>query len=51
MVKTINLNFDGYWREIYQSEIPKKSGIYAVYICKYNKPEKDGEIGTLTLKN
>ena len=50
MAKTIKLNFDGYWREVNQSEIPKKSGIYAVYVCEYNKPEKEGEKGSVTLK-
>ena len=50
MAKTIKLSFDGYWREVNKSGIPKESGVYAVYVCKYNEPEKKGERGTVTLK-
>ena len=50
MAKTITLNFDGYWREVNKAGIPAKSGVYAVYVCKYNKPEKEGAKGTVTLK-
>lgn len=50
MVKTINLDFDGYWREVNKSGIPKNSGVYAVYVCRYNKPEKEGEKGSVTLE-
>ena len=38
MAKKINLNFRGYWREINKSGIPTESGVYAVYVCKYNPP-------------
>lgn len=41
MVKTINLDFRGYWREVNKSGIPAESGVYAVYVCKYNPPPKD----------
>jgi len=40
LVKTINLNFDGYWREVNKGGIPKKSGVYAVYVCRYNEQNK-----------
>ena len=46
MAKTIKLDFDGYWREVNKSSIPAKSGIYTVYVCKYNPPPKD----TVSLK-
>jgi hypothetical protein len=35
--KTINLKFRGYWLEKELGHIPKESGIYAVYVCKFNK--------------
>ena len=41
MAKTINLNFRGYWREVNKSGIPASSGVYAVYICRYNPPPKN----------
>jgi len=41
MAKTINLDFDGYWREADKSGTPARSGVYAVYVCKYNPPPKD----------
>ena len=41
MAKTINLDFRGYWREVNKSGIPTESGIYAVYVCKYNPKPKD----------
>jgi len=50
MAKTINLDFDGYWREVNKSSIPKRAGVYAVYVCKYIKPEKKGAKATVTLK-
>ncbi|MFW5406254.1 GIY-YIG nuclease family protein [Pectobacterium carotovorum] len=34
--KTINLNFEGYWREAIKSSVPSKSGIYCVYACTHN---------------
>lgn len=39
MIKTISLEFDGYWCEG-SDDIPKKSGIYCVYTC-VNNPSKD----------
>lgn len=44
MDKTISLTFDGYWREVNVVGVPAKSGIYLVYVCKYNEPQ-----GTVTL--
>ena len=38
-MKTISLNFEGYWREINKSFIPEKSGVYCVYACTYNTSE------------
>ncbi len=35
-MKTIYLEFKGYWRENNKESIPKQSGIYCVYTCKYN---------------
>lgn len=31
----IILTFDGYWAEANKNDIPKKSGIYCVYACRY----------------
>lgn len=36
MEKTINLTFEGYWREKNFSGIPNYSGIYVFQECKYN---------------
>ena len=49
MVKVINLDFDGYWREVNKSGIPARSGVYAVYVCQYNEPKEEGSKGTVTL--
>lgn len=49
MAKTIALDFDGYWREVNKDGIPDKSGIYGVYVCKYNPP-KEGKKSSVTLK-
>ncbi|MGD0202520.1 MAG: GIY-YIG nuclease family protein [Candidatus Bathyarchaeia archaeon] len=38
VAKTINLTFEGYWREEKKDSIPADSGIYLVYSCKYNAP-------------
>lgn len=46
MDKTINLDFQGYWREINQGGIPNNSGIYLVYRCTYDQNDK-----TVTLNN
>ncbi|UKE83665.2 GIY-YIG nuclease family protein [Pectobacterium colocasium] len=34
--KTINLDFEGYWREEKKSSVPSQSGIYCVYACTRN---------------
>lgn len=44
-MNTINLMFDGYWRECNKSGVPSKAGIYCVYTCVYNENEK-----TVTIK-
>jgi hypothetical protein len=44
MAKTISLEFDGYWREENMGGVPANSGIYLVYVCRYNESE-----GTVTL--
>ena len=38
-MKTISLEFDGYWREVNKGGIPAESGIYGVYACTYNKDQ------------
>ncbi len=40
MAKTIKLSFNGYWREVNKNSIPSKSGIYLVYVCRYDESEK-----------
>lgn len=37
MAKTISLNFGGYWREVNKGSVPAKSGVYLVYVCRYNE--------------
>ena len=44
MAKTVNLSFDGYWREVNKGGIPEKPGIYLVYVCRHNLSR-----GTVTL--
>lgn len=39
-MKTISLNFDGYWSDDYKSSIPNSSGIYCVYSCFCNPSER-----------
>lgn len=34
MKEMIRVEFDGYWLERYQSEIPQEAGIYCVYACE-----------------
>ncbi len=34
MKDMIKIQFDGYWLERYQSEIPQETGIYCVYACE-----------------
>jgi len=40
MIKTISLNFDGYWREINKAGVPARSGVYLIYVCRYNQTER-----------
>jgi hypothetical protein len=40
MVKTIYLDFNGYWREVNKDSIPGRSGVYLVYVCRYDEMEK-----------
>ena len=40
MAKTIELEFDGYWRDAKRSGVPKDSGVYLVYRCIHNKDVK-----------
>lgn len=39
MAKTISLDFRGYWLEAGTGSIPSKSGVYLVYVCRYNKEQ------------
>ena len=36
-MKTIELTFDGYWREINKGGVPSKSGVYCVYSCLFDR--------------
>lgn len=45
MEKTIELEFAGYWLDTNGSKVPDESGVYLVYVCRYNK-DKD----TVTLR-
>lgn len=47
VVKTINIEFNGYWLDEDKSEVPAKSGIYCVYECKYNKDKNTVSLRTL----
>ena len=42
---TIQLNFEGYWREANKNGTPQYSGVYVVYRCQYNET-----FDTVTLK-
>lgn len=44
-MKEINLEFNGYWREVNKGGVPAESGIYCVYACTYNSAE-----GTVSLR-
>ena len=48
MAKTISLEFDGYWREVNKGSVPARSGIYLVYVCKYNELQKEVKLNELT---
>ena len=39
-MKTISLEFKGYWLEVNKGDIPAESGIYGVYACTYNKEQR-----------
>ncbi len=34
MKEIIKVEFDGYWLERYQSELPQEEGVYCVYACE-----------------
>lgn len=46
MIKTFNLNFEGYWCERNKFNMPHRSGLYCVYACTY-KPHNIVTIGKL----
>ena len=46
-MKTISLEFNGYWREVNKASVPSKPGIYCVYTCTYNKDEKTVSLNRL----
>ena len=46
-MKTIALDFRGYWREVNKEFVPSESGIYTVYACTYNQQEKTVSIRKL----
>lgn len=45
--KTINIEFDGYWRDENKGSVPEKSGVYCVYECTHNMQEKNISIHKL----
>ena len=45
--KTINIKFDGYWRDENKGGIPEQSGVYCVYECTHNVQEKTVSIHKL----
>ena len=46
-MKTISLDFNGFWREVNKRGVPSKSGVYCVYTCVHNKEEKTVTINKL----
>lgn len=40
IAKTINLAFNGYWRDVNNAGIPNQSGVYLVYTCTYSPQAK-----------
>ena len=46
-MKTIELGFKGYYREVNKDSIASVSGVYCVYSCVYNKEEKNVTIKKL----
>lgn len=47
MNKTINLEFNGYWREVNQGGIPNNSGVYLVYRCVFNQSDQSVTLNKL----
>ena len=45
--KTIDIEFDGYWRDENKGSIPAKSGVYCVYECTHNVKNKTVSIHKL----
>ena len=45
--KTIDVTFDGYWRDANKGGIPAQSGVYCVYECTYNAATKTVDLRTL----
>jgi excinuclease UvrABC nuclease subunit len=39
-LKTIDLDFDGHWREVKLESVPDQSGIYSVYACSRTAEKK-----------
>ncbi len=39
--KTINIKFDGYWRDENKGGIPDQSGVYCVYECTHNVVQEE----------
>jgi len=46
-LKTYNLNFDGYWREINKQYAPDFSGVYLIYTCKFIPEDKTVSLAEL----
>lgn len=44
-MQTIELLFEGYWREIKKDDVPPKPGIYCVYTCEIS----NGKLSSLEL--
>jgi len=44
MEKTIELKFDGYWRDVNRGGVPNESGVYLVYVCSVNQ---EGKLSTV----
>jgi len=46
-MKTIILEFNGYWREINKNSVPSQEGVYCVYSCVHNAAQKTVSINKL----
>ena len=44
MEKTIELEFNGYWRDVNRGGVPNESGVYLVYVCSVNQ---EGKLSTV----